>query len=87
MTHDHQFDLELDDAEELAPVAAWLEHNRPVPTAAFRGALRRDLTANRRFTPARPRRLWLLASSSFGAGTALLVLAAIGVAGTGPFAV
>ena len=86
MTHDHQSDLEPDDAEELAPVAAWLEHNRPVPTAAFRGALRRDLMANRRSTPARPRRLWLLASSSFCGGTALLAVAAIGVAGTGPFA-
>ena len=79
-------DLEAQDADELAQVAAWLEQNRPVPSTAFRGDLRRHLMGSRQIAQAAPRRLWALAAGSFGGGAALLVVALLGVAGTGPFA-
>ena len=86
MTDDLHSDLEPHDADELSPVAAWLAHNRPVPSAAFRGALRRELMQGRPAASAAPRRLWVAVTSSFGGGVALLAVAALGLVGAGPFA-
>ena len=80
MTQGHDHD------PDLADVASRLEGERPVPEAAFRGALRRRLFAHPRAwrsAPARLRRLILVYACS---GSALLAIAVIGLAGTGPFA-
>ena len=87
MTPDIRPDLEPHDADGLLPVASWLEQSRPVPTAAFRGELRRSLSKGRSPQAATPRRLWLLVMSSSCLGATMLAIAALGVAGSGPFAV
>jgi hypothetical protein len=79
-------DLEPHDADELAPYGERMLASRPVPRAAFRGELRRRLVGAQQGLAARPRRLWALAGASFASGSALLFVAAIGVAGSGPFA-
>lgn len=61
-----------------------LHDSRPVPRAAFRGELRRRLTATRR--PPAPKRLGLLIAGYAGSGSLLLAIAAIGLAGAGPLA-
>jgi hypothetical protein len=72
--------------EDLSGVIARLESERPVPRAAFRGELRRSLLA----TPDRslvPRRRALAVVTAYaGSGLFLLAVAAIGLAGIGPFA-
>jgi hypothetical protein len=78
MIDEPQFDPELED------LASRLEAERPVPRAAFRGELRRNLLANYR-THAAPRRLRLMISAYAGSGAALLVVATVGLAGVGPF--
>jgi hypothetical protein len=80
-------DLEPHDADELAGFAERrLMANRPVPRAAFRGELRRRLVGAQARLSSRPRRLWALVGTSLASGTALLMVAAIGVAGSGPLA-
>ena len=63
-----------------------LEDDRPIPSAGFRGELRRSLIARMeadRFAGARLRRLIFAYATS---GAALLAVAAIGLVGAGPFA-
>jgi hypothetical protein len=52
-----------------------LRRARPVPSAGWRGVVRRELLAGPT-PPARPRRLWLLVTTSAGLGSLLLALAA-----------
>ena len=68
------------------PLSQRLEAERPVPRAGFRAELRSRLlqAADRR--RAAPGRLRLLIGAYAGAGAALLLIAAIGVGGAGPFA-
>jgi len=76
-------DLEDGAPEELIQLAERLERERPVPTAAFRGTLRRMLLHG---DPprSRPAQLRLLITGYVSAGSALLVVAALSVAGVGP---
>ena len=68
----------------LEELDARLRTARPVPRASFRGDLRRTLAteAEGRTTA---RRMRFLVTAYAGTGTALLAIAAIGVAGVGPF--
>lgn len=72
--------------EALALLGDRLERERPVPNAGFRGELRRLLIAppRRSTSPSVRWRLW--AASYAGAGALCLAVAAIGLAGAGPFA-
>jgi hypothetical protein len=71
--------------EALTLLGERLERERPVPSAGFRGQLRRRLMTDSIRSSARlPFRLW--AASYMGAGAACLVVAAIGLIGAGPFA-
>jgi hypothetical protein len=81
----HELHHHDDDADALERFGATLRHNRPVPSAAFRGDLGRRL-AGRAARRGRPARLWLTVAGSASLGSALLAVAAIGVAGSGPFA-
>ena len=65
-------------------VARLLESSRPVPRAAFRGALRRRIVnENRRKSSARVRRL---IAAYAGSGALMLTIAFAGLAGAGPLA-
>jgi hypothetical protein len=76
-------DLEPGAPEELIRLAERLEHERPVPSAAFRGALRRRLLAAGT-SRSRPARLRLLITGYASAGSALLLFGAASAAGLGP---
>jgi hypothetical protein len=71
----------------LAGVAEQLERDRPVPRATFRGDLRRLLLADngRSSVAARASRWRVLVAAYSGLGALLLAVAAIGLAGAGPF--
>lgn len=84
--HDIRLDLEPGAPDELVSLAERLEGDRPVPTPAFRGELRRRLL----FAPAaqpRPTRLRLLIAGYGGAGGLLLLAGAASVAGIGPLGI
>ena len=87
MSHGDQFrgDLEPGAPEELIRLAERLERTRPVPAAAFRGALRRRLLIDAN-THTRPARLRLLIAGYASAGSALLLVGAFSVLGIGPLA-
>lgn len=70
---------------ELNEMAERLEDERPVPSAGFRGELRRRLMAGARRHRARPAHLRLMINAYAGSGTALLAVATAGLAGIGPF--
>ena len=59
-----------------------LATERPVPRAGFRAEMRTQLLGSLRKAP--PRRLRLLITTYAGSGAALLVVAAVGLAGVGP---
>lgn len=80
---DIRADLEPGATKELIVLAARLEHERPVPTAAFRGDLRRRLLAGG-LAHSRPARLRLLIAGYASAGSALLLVGAASAAGVGP---
>ena len=74
-------------ARRLVGVGERLEPDRPIPGRGFRGDLRRALLAAA--GPGQPRRAgrWrLLVAAYSGLGALLLAVAAIGLAGVGPFA-
>ena len=76
-------DFEPDAPDELLRLAERLEHERPVPSAAFRGDLRRQLMT-RSLQPPRPARLRALITGYASAGAVLLLVGAMSAAGTGP---
>lgn len=87
---DHELDLGPDaqpgEAEVLLELAYRLEHERPIPSAGYRGELRRQLLARVPSGPVRPHRLGALISAYTGSGAVLLAVAVLGIAGVGPLA-
>ena len=79
-------DHEYEKHPELSAMADRLERERPLPAPGFRGELRRRLiaAAERRGTAPQRLRLWIAGCAT--SGTGLLAIAALGVAGAGPFA-
>ncbi len=80
---DIRHDLEPGAPEELIVLAERLERERPVPSAAFRGELRRRLTTAERLR-SRPARLRLLIAGYAGTGSLLMLVGAASAAGVGP---
>jgi hypothetical protein len=80
---DIRSDLEPGTPDELVRLAERLQRERPVPAAGFRGELGRRLLAGD-MRRARPRRLRALITGYATAGTLLLLVAAVSVAGVGP---
>jgi hypothetical protein len=76
--------LDAVEAEEAA-VASRLRHERPRPSAAYRAELRRRLIAEKGRGPAGGFPTPLVAGCLTG-GAVLMLVAAAGVAGIGPFA-
>lgn len=76
-------DLGPDVPDDLAALALRLDAERPVPRAAFRGALRRRLLREGACV-ARPARLWSQVAAFAGAGGGLLLAGAASAAGIGP---
>jgi len=83
---DLHIDLGPDPPEALITLAERLERERPVPSAAFRGDLRRRLLLGES-AYSRPARLRLLISGYAAAGSVLLLIGAASSAGIGPLAV
>ncbi|MFT3865053.1 MAG: hypothetical protein QM729_12330 [Solirubrobacterales bacterium] len=86
MSDEHDFEPGVPPQERarLTEVADRLERTRPVPRAAFRGDLRRHLLNPR--TTAAPAERWRLLVATYSAlGALLLAIAAVGLAGAGPF--
>jgi hypothetical protein len=87
MTDEH--DLPAQDpaeADALARLERRLQDERPIPSAGFRAMLRQRLTAGSAgTTTVRPRLLWAQVAAYAGSGLALLMVAAAGVLGSGPF--
>ena len=75
-------DNERQDDERLART---LRTARPAPSGSFGADLREQLRALR-WGPSRPAHLWLLVAAWVTCGLVLLLLAALGAAGSGPFA-
>jgi hypothetical protein len=92
MIDDRDYEVGIDDAEraKLSEMSERLVQGRPVPSAAFRGALRarlsprRGVLAGERWSAVG--RWRVLAATYSGLGVLLLAVAAIGLAGAGPFA-
>ena len=80
---DIRADLESDAPDALIRLAERLERERPVPSAAFRGGLRRSLMSSGT-SRSRPARLRLLITTFTTSGAALLVVGALSAAGIGP---
>jgi hypothetical protein len=76
---DIRSDLGPDPPEDVVALAQRLESERPVPSAAFRGELRRRLLSQ-----SCPARLRMLITGYASAGAALLVAGALSAAGLGP---
>lgn len=78
-------DLNSEERDQLVLLALRLREDRPLPAASFRGNLLRGLKhrGQRTSAPVTFRRLVVAYTSS---GSLLLAVAAIGVAGAGPFA-
>jgi ferric-dicitrate binding protein FerR (iron transport regulator) len=74
--------LSPEERAELSETARLLEEHRPVPRPAFRGQLARRLRTRSR----RPSSVRRLIAAYAGSGFALLLVAAIGLAGVGPLA-
>ena len=77
--------LSPEEREALVAMGDRLFTERSLPRPAFRGALWRHIAADAA-APARPRHLRSLIVAFSGSGLALLAVAALGVAGAGPFA-
>jgi hypothetical protein len=70
--------------DEIAHVASRLETERPVPSAGFRGQLRRTLATAERSGLLRGAARRRVAYGSLVTGAALLAVAAAGLASVGP---
>lgn len=80
---DIRIDLEPGASEELIHMAERLERERPVPSAGFRGDLRRRLISGDA-SRSRPARLRARIAGYAGAGSFLLLVGAASAAGLGP---
>jgi hypothetical protein len=80
---DIRADLEPGVSEEVVRLSERLERERPVPSAGFRGDLRRRLLGGQALHP-RPARLRVLIAGYAAAGSLLLLLGAVSAAGVGP---
>lgn len=80
---DIRLDLEPEAPEELIRMAERLEQERPVPSAMFRGELRRRLLVGKA-SHSRPARLRLLITGYASAGSMLLLVGAASAVGIGP---
>lgn len=74
----------MTDEPDTAAVEQRLLSERPVPRAAFRGELRRLLSADARAERPARLRMWIAAYAL--SGVLLLSVAAAGIAGAGPLA-
>jgi hypothetical protein len=79
MTHDDEIDPQQDE------IVTRLRAERAVPSAAFRGELKRHLLADGRTEPG-PTDFRRLITAYAGGGAALIAIAAVGLVGVGPFA-
>jgi hypothetical protein len=81
-------DLEPSESEELVALAMRLQAQRPAPAPSFRGELSRKLlrVGGARAGLVKRRTARVLAASYVASGLLLLGIAAIGLAGAGPFA-
>ena len=70
---------------DLNLITERLERERPVPAAGFRGELRRHLLASRADRRAQDRARFAILAYATG-GTALMLIAVVGVLGAGPLA-
>ena len=77
-------EVEEEDREELLALAVRLSEQRPVPRAGWRGAIRARLLG--RGTRASRSRVGALIFGYAASGALLLVIAAAGLVGLGPFA-
>jgi hypothetical protein len=77
-------DLEGGTTDDVIRLAERLERERPVPSAAFRGELRRRMLTGARPPRSRPARLRVSITAYASAGSLLLVVGAISAAGVGP---
>jgi hypothetical protein len=75
-----------EERRDLAGLGRQLAESRPVPRATFRSAVRSELLADSAGTAARSR-IAALVLGYAGSGALLLVVAAAGLVGVGPFAV
>ena len=80
---DIRSDLEPDAPIEIVRLAERLQRERPVPSAGFRGDLRRRLLGSGA-PHTRPRRLYALITGYATAGSLLLLVGALSAAGVGP---
>jgi hypothetical protein len=71
--------------EELDPIAQRLQSERLVPSAGYRGELRRRLVSTQE-AGSDPPRLGLLIGIYAALGVVLLAIAVVGLAGAGPLA-
>jgi hypothetical protein len=78
--------LEPAEAERMVETGMQLSAARPLPDPNFRGELRRRLAGAQASGAVAPRRVRALAASYALSGLLLLVVAGVGVAGSGPFA-
>jgi hypothetical protein len=83
LARDIREDLEPGAPDELVRLAERLERERPVPSAAFRGELRRRVLVGGGLH-ARPRRLRALIAGYATAGSLLLLVGALSATGAGP---
>ncbi|MDX6677888.1 MAG: hypothetical protein QOE31_1940 [Solirubrobacteraceae bacterium] len=81
--HDIRADLEPGAPDDLIALAERLDRERPLPSATFRGDLRRRLLGGE-LGHARPKRLRLLIAGYASTGSALLLIGAASAAGIGP---
>jgi hypothetical protein len=85
--HDLESDLTHAEQLRLMEVGEQLERDRPVPRATFRGELRRSLLGGSGSPATVAAGRWrVLVATYSGLGAVLLAVAAIGLAGAGPFA-
>jgi hypothetical protein len=77
-------DLEAEAPDEIVRLAERLQEARPVPSAAFRGELRRRLLVVAGASRPRPARLRALIAGYAGAGAMLLLAGVASAAGLGP---
>ncbi|HET6998400.1 MAG TPA: hypothetical protein VFI03_07395 [Solirubrobacterales bacterium] len=84
--HDLPPDLEPAEVARMVEVGGQLDAARPLPAPGFRGELRRRLAGTQADGGVAPRRVRTFALSYALSGLLLLAVAALGVAGGGPFA-